>query len=158
MDDRDAAEGQPTDATISFRAVTQPADEIHEPTDATISFQAITQPADETYEPTDATISFRAITQPADEIHEPADATMSFRAVTQPVDTTGGLSGIDRDRSATTSTASTASTAPEAARPVGWRHIRVRRPTKTTLVFAGWVAAVWVIAAVLFIFTSSHPH
>ena len=38
-----------------------------------------------------------------------------------------------------------------------WRSIyRRKRPATTTMIFAGWVAAVWAIAAVLFFFADSH--
>ena len=84
--------GRPADATVQFRAVSEP---IHEPADATVQFRAVSEPADATvqfravsepvHEPADATVQFRAVSEP---IHEPADATMPFRMVSQLADAT----------------------------------------------------------------------
>ena len=71
--------GRPTDATVQFRAVSEP---IHEPADATVQFRAVSEPI---HEPADATVQFRAVSEP---IHEPADATMPFRMVSQLADAT----------------------------------------------------------------------
>ena len=84
--------GRPTDATVQFRAVSEP---IHEPADATVEFRVVSEPTDATvvfpvvsepiHEPADATVQFRVVSEP---IHEPADATMPFRMVSQLADAT----------------------------------------------------------------------
>ena len=82
--------GRPTDATVQFRAVSEP---IHEPADATVEFPVVSEPTDATVvfrwsaaiQPADATVQFRAVSEP---IHEPADATMPFRMVSQLADAT----------------------------------------------------------------------
>ena len=68
--------GRPADATVQFRAVSEP---VHEPADATVQFRAVSEPV---HEPADATVQFRAVSEP---VHEPADATVQFRAVSEPV-------------------------------------------------------------------------
>ena len=85
---------RPADATVQFRAVSEP---IHEPADATVQFPAVSEPADATVqfpavsepiEPADATVQFRAISQLA-------DATMQFRVVIKPTDATDGLADVN---------------------------------------------------------------
>jgi RNA polymerase sigma factor (sigma-70 family) len=44
---------------------------------------------------------------------------------------------------------------PQAVRLHGRSIYRRKRPATTTMVFAGWVAAVWAVAAVLFVFAGS---
>ena len=91
--------GRSADATVQFRAVSEP---IHEPADATVQFRAVSEPI---HEPADATVQFRAISEP---IHEPADATvqfrmvsqladatMQFRVVSEPTDATDGLADVN---------------------------------------------------------------
>lgn len=68
---------EPNDATITFRAVDQPA----QPTDAPM--------------PIDATVPFRALTQPAGQAPQPADATVIFPAITQAANAADGAT--DRD-------------------------------------------------------------
>ena len=68
--------GRPTDATVQFRAVSEP---IHGPADATVQFRAVSEPI---HGPADATVQFRAVSEP---IHGPADATVQFRAVSEPI-------------------------------------------------------------------------
>ena len=74
--------GRPTDATVQFRAVSEP---IHEPADATVQFRAVSEPI---HEPVDATMQFRAVSQLA-------DATMQFRVVSEPTDATDGLADVN---------------------------------------------------------------
>jgi len=66
----------------------QRADEVDDPadglTDATMTFRAVGQPADANHGSADATILFRAVGQLA-------DATMSFRVVSKPTDATADL-------------------------------------------------------------------
>ena len=108
--------GRPADATVQFRAVSEP---IHEPADATVQFRAVSEPIDEPgrcdcaiprgqrADPraADATVQFRAVSEP---IHEPADATvqfrvvsqladatMQFRVVSEPTDATDGLADVN---------------------------------------------------------------
>ena len=66
--------GRPADATVQFRAVSEP---IHEPADATVQFRVVSEPI---HELADATVQFRVVSEP---IHEPADATVQFRAVSR---------------------------------------------------------------------------
>ena len=68
--------GHQTDATVQFRAVSEP---IHEQADATVQFRAVSEPI---HEQADATVQFRAVSEP---IHEQADATVQFRAVSEPI-------------------------------------------------------------------------
>ena len=80
--------GRPADATMQFRAVSEP---IHEPADATVQFPAVSEPI---HEPADATVQFRAIsdaTMPFRMFSQLADATMQFRVLSEPADATDGL-------------------------------------------------------------------
>ncbi len=74
--------GRPADATVQFRAVSEP---IHEPADATVQFRAVSEPI---HEPADATMPFRMVSQLA-------DATMQFRVVSEPTDATDGLADVN---------------------------------------------------------------
>ena len=74
--------GRPTDATVEFRAVSEP---IHELADATVEFRAVSEPI---HELADATVVFRAVSQLA-------DATMQFRVVSEPTDATDGLADVN---------------------------------------------------------------
>ena len=74
--------GRPTDATVEFRAVSEP---IHELADATVEFRAVSEPI---HESADATVVFRAVSQLA-------DATMQFRVVSEPTDATDGLADVN---------------------------------------------------------------
>ena len=84
--------GRPADATVQFRAVSEP------PADATVEFRAVSEPADATVqfpavsepirEPADATMPFRMVSQLA-------DATMQFRVVSEPTDATDGLADVN---------------------------------------------------------------
>ena len=74
--------GRPTDATVQFRAVSEP---IHESADATVQFRAVSEPI---HESADATMPFRMVSQLA-------DATMQFRVVSEPTDATDGLADVN---------------------------------------------------------------
>ena len=91
--------GRPTDATVVFRAVSEP---IHELADATVVFRAVSEPI---HEPADATVVFRAVSEPIHEsadatvvfraVSQLADATMQFRVVSEPTDATDGLADVN---------------------------------------------------------------
>ena len=90
--------GRPTDATVEFRAVSEP---IHELADATVEFRAVSEPI---HELADATVEFRAVSEPIHEsadatmpfrmVSQLADATMQFRVVSEPTDATDGLADV----------------------------------------------------------------
>ena len=63
----------------------QRADEVGRPTDATVQFRAVSEPI---HEPADATVQFRVVSQLA-------DATMQFRVVSEPTDATDGLADVN---------------------------------------------------------------
>ena len=102
--------GRPTDATVEFRAVSEP---IHERADATMQFRAgqragrcdvqfrvVGEPirdrcecnsarsVEPIHEPADATMPFRMVSQLG-------DATMQFRVVSEPTDATDGLADVN---------------------------------------------------------------
>jgi RNA polymerase sigma factor (sigma-70 family) len=74
--------GRLADATVQFRAVSEP---IHEQADATVQFRAVSEPI---HEPADTTVQFRALSQLA-------DATMQFRVVSEQTDAIDGLADVN---------------------------------------------------------------
>ena len=91
--------GRPADATVQFRAVSEP---IHESADATVEFRVVGEPI---HEPADATVEFRVVSEPIHEsadatmpfrmVSQLADATMQFRVVSEPTDATDGLADVN---------------------------------------------------------------
>ena len=78
----------PADATIQFRAVSEPPGAIPELADATMQFRVFSDPAGVIRRPADATMQFHALASRPSAIRELADATMQFRAVSQLGDAT----------------------------------------------------------------------
>jgi RNA polymerase sigma factor (sigma-70 family) len=74
--------GRPADATVQFRAFSEP---IHGPADATVQFRAFSEPI---HEPADATMSFRMVSPMA-------DATMQFPVISELTDATDGRADVN---------------------------------------------------------------
>ena len=76
------------DATVQFRAVSEPADALRDLGDATMQFSVVSEPADALRDLGDPTMQFSVVGQLA-------DATMQFRVLSEPADATDGIADFN---------------------------------------------------------------